>query len=71
MQTFRDFRMNRSQHDVRCCESPADRDDFWLKASESSLDSIGGNFDDDIYAELLDASMITNGGDDEHLRRDN
>lgn len=27
--------------------------DFWLKASESSLDPIWDNSEDDIYAELL------------------
>jgi hypothetical protein len=31
----------------------SDGDDFWLKASELSLDSIWDNSEDDIYAELL------------------
>lgn len=30
-----------------------DGDDFWLKACEPSLDHIWDNFEDDIYAELL------------------
>lgn len=28
--------------------------EFWLRASESSLDPIWHNFEDDIYADLLD-----------------
>ncbi len=32
----------------------SDDDDFWLQASEASLDSIWGNVDDDIYSELLE-----------------
>jgi AF2212-like len=28
--------------------------DFWLKASESSLDSIWNNSEDNVYAELLE-----------------
>jgi predicted DNA-binding antitoxin AbrB/MazE fold protein len=31
-----------------------DEPDFWLKSSESSLDSIWGNSEDDVYAELLE-----------------
>ena len=31
-----------------------DESDFWLKASESSLDSIWNNSEDDVYAELLE-----------------
>ena len=27
---------------------------FWLSASESSLDSVWGNAEDDVYAELLE-----------------
>ena len=29
-------------------------DDFWLRASESSLNTIWDNSEDDIYAELLE-----------------
>ena len=46
-------------------------DDFWLKASEPSLKAIWDNPEDDVYAELLEASMITSGGNDEYLRRNN
>jgi hypothetical protein len=28
--------------------------EFWLKASESSVDSVWDNSEDDVYAELLD-----------------
>jgi hypothetical protein len=28
---------------------------FWLKASESSLDSVWDNAEDDVYAELVEA----------------
>ena len=31
-----------------------DEPDFWLNASESSLDSIWDNSEDDVYAELLE-----------------
>jgi predicted DNA-binding antitoxin AbrB/MazE fold protein len=31
-----------------------DEPDFWLKASESSLDSVWDNSEDDVYAELLE-----------------
>ena len=31
-----------------------DESDFWLHASESSLDSIWDNSEDDVYAELLE-----------------
>jgi hypothetical protein len=31
-----------------------DEPDFWLKASESSLDLIWDNSEDDVYAELLE-----------------
>ncbi|MCA1622323.1 MAG: hypothetical protein LC768_01185 [Acidobacteria bacterium] len=31
----------------------ADGDEFWLSASESSLDEIWNNKEDDVYAELL------------------
>lgn len=31
-----------------------DGPDFWLKASESSLDSVWDNAEDDVYAELLE-----------------
>jgi len=45
--------MNRSQPNVRSAESRAACDDFWLKASEPSLDAIWDNCEDDVYAELL------------------
>jgi len=32
----------------------SDESDFWLSASESSLDSVWGNAEDDVYAELLE-----------------
>lgn len=39
-------------------EDPADDcsddSDFWLRASQSSLDSIWNNSEDDIYGELLE-----------------
>ena len=31
-----------------------DEDHFWLNASESSLDSVWDNAEDDVYAELLE-----------------
>lgn len=31
-----------------------DEHDFWLKASESSLDSVWDNAEDEVYAELLE-----------------
>ena len=31
-----------------------DEPDFWLAASESSLDSVWDNEEDDVYAELLE-----------------
>jgi len=47
--------MNRSQPNVRSAESRAACDDFWLKASEASLNLIWDNPEDDIFAELLEA----------------
>jgi len=32
----------------------SDESDFWLSASESSLDSVWGDVEDDVYAELLE-----------------
>lgn len=32
----------------------ADENGFWLSASESSLDSVWDNAEDDVYAELLE-----------------
>ena len=52
VRTFRDSRMNKSQPKDRSGETRAVRDDFWLKASESSLDSVWDNREDDVYAEL-------------------
>lgn len=46
-------------------------DDFLLRASEVSLNAIWDNCEDDIYAELLETSIIKSGGNDEHLRRNN
>ena len=34
------------------------RDDFWLKACQPSLDAIWENPEDDVYAEILEASII-------------
>lgn len=31
-----------------------EEEDFWLKASESSLDTIWDNAEDDVYAKLLE-----------------
>jgi hypothetical protein len=32
----------------------SEEQDFWLGAGESSLDSLWGNAEDDVYAELLE-----------------
>jgi hypothetical protein len=32
---------------------PDDETDFWLKSSQTSLDAIWGNTEDDVYAQLL------------------
>jgi len=32
---------------------PSEEDQFWLAASQSSLDSVWNNTEDDVYAELL------------------
>ncbi len=45
--------MNKSQPNVHSSESPAAFNDFWLKASEPSLNAIWDNCEDDVYAELL------------------
>ena len=34
--------------------TPLVESEFWLEASESSLDSIWNNSEDDVYAELLE-----------------
>ena len=34
--------------------TPLPDESFWLNASESSLDSVWGNAEDDVYAELLE-----------------
>jgi len=49
--------MNKSQPDIGSCESRAICEDFWLKASELSLDLIWNNSEDNIYAELLEADV--------------
>ena len=46
-------------------------DDFLLRASEVSLNAIWDNPEDDIYIELVEASMIKRGETDEYLRRNN
>ena len=65
VQTFRGFRMNKSQPNTRSCESRAACHDFWLKASE--LDAIWDNSEDDIYGELLDTLMLERGEQHEHI----
>jgi len=50
--------MNKSQPSVRSWESRAACDDFWLKASESSLDAIWDNPEDDVYEELLERNLV-------------
>ena len=67
MQTFRDSPMNKLQPNVRSSESCAACDDFWLKASEPSLDAIWDNSEDDIYGELLDTLMLERGEQHEHI----
>ena len=32
---------------------PDDEADFWLQASQQSLDAVWGNTEDDVYAQLL------------------
>lgn len=54
VRTFRASPMNKSQPDIHSSESPAACDDFWLKASELSLNLIWDNPEAYIYAELLD-----------------
>jgi hypothetical protein len=58
VQIFHGFPMNKSQPDVRFCESRAACDDFWLKACEPSFDAIWDNCEDDVYAELLETPVI-------------
>jgi hypothetical protein len=50
--------MNKSQPDARARESRAACDDFWLKASEPSLDVIWDKCEDDVYAELIETPVI-------------
>jgi hypothetical protein len=33
---------------------PNDEEDFWLQASQTSLDAVWDNTEDDIYAQLLE-----------------
>jgi len=42
-------------------------DDFWLNASEPSLDAIWANSEDDIYGELLKTLMLESGEQHEHI----
>ncbi len=39
---------------------PVNGDDFWLNASQPSLDAIWGNSEDNVYAELLETSTSGN-----------
>jgi hypothetical protein len=34
---------------------PDDEPEFWLKASQTSLNAVWGNIEDDVYAQLLTA----------------
>jgi hypothetical protein len=43
----------------------SDDDDFWLNASQQSMNSVWDNSEDDIYIELLEASMTKSGETDE------
>ena len=61
--------MNKSQLNIRSCESRVTSDDFWLKASEPSLNAIWDNSEDDIYAELLEVSQPTKVETDERTGR--
>ncbi|HXM47694.1 MAG TPA: hypothetical protein VN956_07485 [Pyrinomonadaceae bacterium] len=47
--------------------NPSRSDDFWLRASESSLDAIWDNSEDDIYGELLETLMPESGEKHEHI----
>ena len=47
--------------------SPSNEDDFWLKASQPSLDGIWDNSEDDIYGELLETLMLESGEKHEHI----
>ena len=58
VQTYHGFPMNKSQLNVHSGESRAACDDFWLKASEPSLDAIWDNCEDDVYAELVETPVI-------------
>ena len=46
---------------------PSNDNDFWLNASQPSLDAIWDNSEDDIYAELLDVDQTVKEGIDEHI----
>jgi hypothetical protein len=59
--------MNKSQPDACPPESRAACDDFWLKASEPSLDAIWDNSEDDIYGEILKTLMLESGEKHEHI----
>lgn len=50
---------------------PVNGDDFWLNASQPSLDAIWGNSEDNVYADLLETSMSRSGETDEYIRRNN
>ena len=50
---------------------PNVNDDFWLKASQPSLDATWDNSEDDIYIELVETLMTRTGETDEYLRRNN
>jgi toxin ParE1/3/4 len=49
----------RVKTDIRCLQPTSDRDDFWLKASEPSLDAIWDNCEDDVYGELIRETRIS------------
>ena len=53
----KNFFMNTSQPNVDPPKPRAACDDFWLKASEPSLDAIWDNCEDDVYAELCNQQM--------------
>lgn len=37
---------------------PDDEAEFWLKASQTLLDTVWGNAEDDVYAQLLQACRV-------------
>jgi len=51
--------MNKSQPNIRSSESRATSDDFWLKASEPSLNLIWDNSEDDIFRSAVQGKLNT------------